>query len=87
MEEAGLPGYDASTWGGILAPKGTPEKVITKLNTEINKALADPAVAKKLADVGISVPGGPPEAFGAYINAETAKWSKVAEEAGITADE
>lgn len=87
MQEAGLPGYDTSTWGGILAPKGTPKEVITKLNVEINKALADPGVAKKLADVGISVPGGPPEAFGEYISAETARWSKVAKDAGITADE
>ena len=56
MGEAGLPGYDTSTWGGILAPKGTPKDVITKLNVGINKALTDPEASKKLADVGISFP-------------------------------
>ena len=87
MEEAGLAGYDTGTWGGILAPKGTPKDVITKLNVGINKALADPEVSRKLADVGISVLGGPPEAFGEYIKAETARWAKVAKAAGITADD
>jgi tripartite-type tricarboxylate transporter receptor subunit TctC len=87
MEEAGLAGYDTSTWGGILAPKGTPKEVITKLNVGINNALADPEVGKKFADVGISVPGGPPQMFGEYIKAETARWAKVAKEARITADE
>jgi tripartite-type tricarboxylate transporter receptor subunit TctC len=86
MEESGLAGYDTSTWGGILAPKGTPKDIIAKLNLGINEALADPEVSKKLADVGISVPGGSPEAFGEYIKAETDRWVTVAKAAGITAD-
>jgi len=83
MAESGLPGYDTSTWGGILAPAGTPKDVIAKLNAEFNKALAAPDVRKRLMDGGIELGGGTPQQFGEFIRTETVKWTRVAKEAGI----
>lgn len=83
MAEAGLPGYETSTWGGVLAPAGTPAEIVAKLNAEIGRALQAPDVRAKLAGAGIEVAGGPPERFAAFIESETAKWAKVAQGAGI----
>jgi tripartite-type tricarboxylate transporter receptor subunit TctC len=83
IAESGLPGYDANTWGGILAPAGTPKEIVAKLNAEINKALAMDDVRAKLTATGIEIQGGPPERFAAYIKAEVEKWGKVTREAGI----
>ena len=83
ISEAGLPGYDANTWGGILAPAGTSKDVVAKLNAEINKALAADDVRAKLLDAGIDIQGGPPERFAEYIKGEVAKWGKVTADAGI----
>src|SRR5437868_11456170 len=63
MAEAGLPGYDTSTWGGVLAPAGTPKAVVDKLNAEINKALAAPDVRERLEHAGIDPAGGTPTQF------------------------
>lgn len=73
MAEAGLPGYETSTWGGVLAPAGTPKDVVAKLNAEINKALAAPDVVAKLNGAGIEVAGGPPQVFGEFIQTEMKK--------------
>ena len=83
IAEAGLPGYDANTWGGILAPRGTPKEIVAKLNAEINKALALEDVRTKLTASGIEIQGGPPERFADYIKGEVEKWGKVTKEAGI----
>ena len=83
MAEAGMPGYETSTWGGILAPAGTPKAVVAKLNAEINKALAAPDVRQKLQDAGIEPGGGSPEQFAAFNRSEMLKWAKVAKDAGI----
>jgi len=83
ISEAGLTGYDANTWGGILAPAGTPKAVVATLNAEINKALAAEDVRAKLVANGIDIQGGTPERFGAYIKAEVVKWAKVTKDAGI----
>jgi len=83
MSEAGLKGYDTSTWGGLLAPAGTPKEVIARLNAEVEKALAAPDVREKLAVAGIEPGGGTPAAFGAFIQSEMARWAKVAKDAGI----
>jgi tripartite-type tricarboxylate transporter receptor subunit TctC len=76
-------GYDANTWGGILAPAGTPKAIVAKLNAEINKALAQDDVKAKLTTNGIEIQGGPPERFAQYIKAEVEKWGRVTKEAGI----
>jgi tripartite-type tricarboxylate transporter receptor subunit TctC len=83
IAEAGLPGYDANTWGGILAPAGTPKEVVTKLNAEINKALAAEDVRAKLNASGIDIQGGTAAQFAGYIKGEVAKWEKVTKDAGI----
>jgi tripartite-type tricarboxylate transporter receptor subunit TctC len=83
IAEAGLPGYDANTWGGILAPAGTPKDVVAKLNAEFNKALAAEDVRAKLVAAGIEIQGGMPQRFADYIKAEVEKWGKVTAEAGI----
>ncbi|NML15931.1 tripartite tricarboxylate transporter substrate binding protein [Azohydromonas caseinilytica] len=86
MAEAGLKGYETSTWGGLLAPAGTPKDVIAKLNAEANKALATPELREKLAAAGIEPAGGTPQQFGDFIQSEIARWAKVAKSAGIQPD-
>jgi len=83
MAEAGLPGYETSTWGGVLAPAGTPKDVVAKLNAEFNKDLAMADVKKKLTDAGVEPAGGTPQQFTDFIQAEMKKWAKVAKDANI----
>lgn len=83
MAEAGLPGYETSTWGGVLAPAGTPRAVVDKLNAEINKALASPDVRERLQNAGIEPAGGTPAQFASFLQVEMGKWAKVAKDAGI----
>ncbi len=83
MAEAGLKGYETSSWGGLLAPAGTPREVVAKLNAEVNKALATAEVRDKLAAAGIEPVGGSPAQFGAFIQSEMARWAKVAQAAGL----
>jgi tripartite-type tricarboxylate transporter receptor subunit TctC len=78
-----LPGYDASTWGGILAPAGTPKEVVLKLNTSINAALKLEDVRARLMGAGIEIQGGTPEAFAEVIRIEVDKWGRIVKEAGI----
>ncbi|OLB72706.1 MAG: MFS transporter [Alphaproteobacteria bacterium 13_2_20CM_2_64_7] len=78
-----LPGYEASVWYGIGAPKNTPAEIIDTLNKEINAALADPKLKARLADVGGTVLAGSPADFGKLIADETEKWAKVIKFAGI----
>ena len=83
MAEAGLPGYETSTWGGVLAPANTPKDVVAKLNAEFNKVLAEPDIRKKLNDAGIETAGGTPQQFADFIQSEMKKWAKVAKDANI----
>jgi tripartite-type tricarboxylate transporter receptor subunit TctC len=81
-----LPGYEASTFYGVGAPKVTPAEIVDKLNKEVNAALADPKMKARLADLGgVALPGSPAE-FGKLIADETEKWAKVIKFAGIRAD-
>ena len=72
-----VPGYEATAWFGIGMPKGTPREVVDKVNAEVNRALADPKMRERLAELGGKPIGGSPEDFGKVIAAETAKWEKV----------
>ncbi len=81
-----LPGYDAATWGGILAPAGTPKEIVAKLNASINAALKMDDVKAKLQGAGIEIQGGTPEQFGNVIKSEVEKWGRVVKAAGIQAD-
>jgi tripartite-type tricarboxylate transporter receptor subunit TctC len=78
-----LPGYDASTWGGILAPAGTPKDVVAKLNSSINAALKMEDVRSRLMGAGIEIQGGTPEQFAEVIRIEVDKWGRIVKEAGI----
>lgn len=82
--EAGLPGYDASSWNGILAPTGTPRPLVDKLNAEIVKIMRMPAIIDRLAPDGTLALGGTPEEFAAFIKSEQLKWGQVVREANIT---
>jgi tripartite-type tricarboxylate transporter receptor subunit TctC len=81
-----VPGYEASAWFGIAAPKGTPAAAIERLNREVNAALADPGMKAKLADLGgVPIPGTP-EQFWAIHRMETEKWAKIVQFSGAKAE-
>jgi tripartite-type tricarboxylate transporter receptor subunit TctC len=72
-----VPGFEATGWQGVAAPKNTPTEIIDRLNREINAGLADPKMKAQLADLGGTVLPGSPADFGKFIDAETEKWGKV----------
>jgi tripartite-type tricarboxylate transporter receptor subunit TctC len=78
-----VPGYEASGFNGLGAPKNTPAEIIETLNKEINAGLADPKVKTRFADLGVTVLAGSPADFGRFIADETEKWGKVVKFAGI----
>jgi tripartite-type tricarboxylate transporter receptor subunit TctC len=80
-----VPGFEASGWFGVVAPKATPTEIVSKLNVEINAILADPEMKGKLTDLGGTVIPGSPTAFGQFISEDTEKWAKVIKFAGIKA--
>jgi len=85
-DEAGLPGFHVSIWQAVWAPKGTPKDVIAKLNAAIAGALADPAVQKRLGEIGQELPTKEqmtPEGFGAFHKAEMEKWTPIIKAANI----
>jgi tripartite-type tricarboxylate transporter receptor subunit TctC len=86
MAEAGVPGYEVAGWYGIVAPPQTPKPIITKLNGEIVRILKLPDVGEKLAADGSEPVGSTPEAFGAHIKTEVAKWRKLIQQTGIKAE-
>ncbi len=77
-----VPGYEATAWFGIGMPKGTPKDIIDKVNAEVNRALADPKMRERLAELGGKPIPGSPDDFGKAIAAETAKWEKVVNSSG-----
>jgi tripartite-type tricarboxylate transporter receptor subunit TctC len=81
-----VPGYDASSWWGIGVPRGTPDDVIARLNTEINAGLADPKLKERLTGMGALLLGGTPAEFGKLVADETEKWAKVVRSAGAKPD-
>jgi len=81
-----VPGYEASQWYGIGAPKGTPAEAIERLNRETNAVLADPKMQARLAELGASVLPGSPADFGKLLADETAKWAKVVKLSGVKPD-
>ena len=78
-----VPGYEASGWYGIAAPKNTPAEIVARLNSEVNAALADPRVKASFADVGAAVLPGSPADFGKLLADDTEKWGKVIRAANI----
>ncbi len=86
MDEAGVPGYEATAWFGVAAPAGTPKAVVDRLNMEFVKALRDPQNAQKLDALGLAMATDSPEGFAAFIAAESQKWRKVVVASGAKAD-
>ena len=86
MAEAGLPGYDSTGWFGLVAPAGTPDAIVSRLNTELNAALSDPQIQVAMRNLGVEPSPGTPATFGAYIASETTKWAKVIQAARIKLD-
>jgi len=81
-----LPGYEASGWYGISAPKGTPPEIVDRLNKEVNAGLIDPKTKQRLTDLGCLIFGGSPADFGRFTAGEIDKWAKVIRAAGIKAE-
>jgi tripartite-type tricarboxylate transporter receptor subunit TctC len=86
MAEAGVPGFEAATWNGLIAPAATPKDIVTKLNADIVKVLNMPDTRAKLASNGLEPIGDTPAAFSAHISNEIARWAKVVKAAGIKAE-
>jgi tripartite-type tricarboxylate transporter receptor subunit TctC len=86
VAEAGLPGFEATVWWGLVAAAGTPPEIIATLNADTNKALGDPAIANKLAELGVVISTGTPDQFARFIQAQTELWSGVIKAAGIKPD-
>jgi len=83
MMESGVPDYVVLTYIGVVAPAGTPQGIVVKLNSAINASLASPQLAAAFAKLGAEVRPAPPQAFAAFLAAETQKWSQVARTANI----
>jgi tripartite-type tricarboxylate transporter receptor subunit TctC len=83
VAESGYPGFDSFEWWGLLAPAGLPKDVLAKLNTDVDRVMNLADVQARFAEIGTSYIGGTPEQAGAFYRAEMAKWSKVAQAAGL----
>jgi tripartite-type tricarboxylate transporter receptor subunit TctC len=86
IAEAGVPGYEASTWNGIVAPAGVPKALVARLNAEINKALASAALRERFAAIGAEPSPSTPEQFTALIRTENKKWRDVVQRSGAKVD-
>jgi tripartite-type tricarboxylate transporter receptor subunit TctC len=82
IAEAGVPGYETTAWGGLVAPVGTPKAIISKLNAEVNRALQMPALKERFAAIDAEPVGGTIEAFAAFVKSESAKWGDVVRKSG-----
>ena len=84
ISESGVPGFEAKSWFGLVAPAGTPPEIIKKINEDVTKVISDPAFARQyLAAQGLVPITGTPEEFAAFIRAETKRWGKVVKDANI----
>ena len=87
LDEVGLKGFEVANWWAVFGPPGMPKEIVTKLNTDLNNALRDPAMHKRLTDSGYEFnPAGTAEALDAYVRTEVAKYAKVVKVAGMQVD-
>ena len=81
-----IPGFDVTVWGGVVVPAGVPRTIVTRLNAEINKALASPTLKEKYAAIGYELVGGTPQQFDAFVKKEIVKWADVVKRSGAKVD-
>jgi tripartite-type tricarboxylate transporter receptor subunit TctC len=86
VAEAGVPGYEATTWTGIVAPAAMPRPLILRLNAELNKMIASPSFKEKVGPLGSEPMGGTPEQFRDFIRSEHAKWGEIVKRSGAKID-
>ena len=86
VAEAGVPGYEAIEWNGVMVPAGTPPAVVRRIHQSLSKVLAAPAMKERIVGVGAEVVGSSPEEFTAFIKSEFTAWAKVIKEVGITVE-
>jgi tripartite-type tricarboxylate transporter receptor subunit TctC len=86
IAEAGVPGYEAGTWTGVIGPAGIPRPVVGRLNAAINKAILSPAFQARFGEIGDEPAGGTPEEFGELIRRDSAKWAEVVKRSGAKID-
>jgi len=86
IAEAGVPGYEATTWTGIVAPVGMPRAIVMRLNAELNQVVASPSFKERVAAIGSEPMSGTPEQFAALIRTEHAKWAEVVRRSGAKID-
>jgi tripartite-type tricarboxylate transporter receptor subunit TctC len=83
LNESGLPGFNITAWIGAVAPKGTPQAVVQKLNAEIGRTLKDPEFAAKISAIGIDPLGDTPEQFAVFLRKEIPRWKQIVQDAGV----
>jgi tripartite-type tricarboxylate transporter receptor subunit TctC len=86
LTEAGLPGYEATIWLGVMAPAGTPQPIVDKLNTEINKILSLPQIREVWRAQGATTLIMTPNEFGGFVQSEIERWAKIIKANGINGD-
>lgn len=86
ISEAGVPGYEAATWSGVIGPAGMPRTIVDKLNGSINKAIASPVFKARFGEIGDEPAGGTPEEFAETIRRDSAKWAEVVKRSGAKID-
>ncbi|HTM60754.1 MAG TPA: tripartite tricarboxylate transporter substrate-binding protein, partial [Burkholderiales bacterium] len=84
LDEAGVPGYEATIWMGLFAPAGTPREILTKLETEVGRVLSQADAKAQMAATGVEVSLSGAEEFSAFVRAEHEKWGKVVRDTGAT---
>lgn len=86
MIEAGMPGFIASPWLGMVFPRGTPPEIVNRMNSEIRKALDDPNLQKSLRSIGASVHTTSPDEFARLLQTEYTKWGRIVRDSGARVD-
>src|SRR3954469_3392552 len=83
LHEAGIPGYDVTSWAGLFAPAGAPGEIVARINEEVRRIIADPDAKAKIAVTGFDAFSGPPETLATFVQSELVNWGKLVKDAGI----
>ena len=83
LHEAGIPGYDVTSWAGLFAPAGTANEIVSRLYEEVRRMIASPDVGARIAVTGVDAFCGPPQSLSAFVQSELVNWGKLIKDAGI----